>query len=328
MKILHVLLSKLSLPPLNYGGTERVVWALAKAQEAQGHQVRFLWGAADNLPANAAVFDKSVPIEQQIGDWPDLVHFHRPYQGDLAIPYICTEHGNAEGQREYGQNTVFLSRRHAENHNATCFVHNGLDWADYGEPELTHPGDYFHFLGKAKWPIKNLVGAVAVARLADVKMKVIGGHRLNFSRKFYFYPDTKLDFVGMVGGEKKNALIRRSRGLIFPVRWHEPFGLALIESLYLGTPVFGSPYGALPEIVTSSELGKLSLDYRELADAVANVGRYDRAHCHEYARENFNHFRMAGGYQACYERVLDGESLNATAPFSTQSWHDLLPVND
>lgn len=328
MKILHVLLSKLSLPPLNYGGTERVVWALAKAQEAMGHEVRFLWGEAKSLPDNTLVYDKKVPIEQQIGDWPDIVHFHRPYQGDLKIPFICTEHGNAEGSREYGCNTVFLSQRHARNHNADCFVHNGLQWTDYGQPELKNPSDYFHFLGKAKWPIKNLAGAVAVARLADVKMKVIGGNRLNFSRKFYFYPDTKLSFVGMVGGEIKNTLIRQSRGLIFPVRWHEPFGLALIESLYLGTPIFGSPNGALPEIVTSSDLGCLSLNYSELADAVANVNQYNRVLCHEYALENFSHHRMAAGYQICYEKVLDGERLNTERPYSEQSWHELLPVSN
>ncbi|MFB2800800.1 MULTISPECIES: glycosyltransferase [Shewanella] len=327
MKILHVLLSKLSLPPLNYGGTERVVWSLAKAQEAMGHEIRFLWGDAANLPQNAAIYDKKASIEQQIGNWPDVVHFHWPYQGDLKIPYICTEHGNAEGPREYGVNTVFLSQRHAINHNANCFVHNGLDWAEYGVPELNKPSDYFHFLGKAKWPIKNLEGAVSVARLADVKMTVIGGKRLNFSRKFYFYPDTKLRFVGMVGGERKNILIRQSRGLIFPVRWHEPFGLALIESLYLGTPIFGSPYGALPEIVTSAELGHLSLSYTELADAVANVNHYNRTFCHEYAVEHFNHHRMAAGYQTCYEKVLDSETLNFARPFSEQNWHELLPVN-
>lgn len=326
MKILHVLLSKLSLPPVNYGGTERVVWSLAKAQEAAGHEVRFLWGKADKLPVNASIYDKSLPIEQQIGTWPDIVHFHRPYEGDLEIPYVCTEHGNAESERQYGINTIFLSKRHAENHNASCYVHNGLDWSDYGEPLLKQPGDYFHFLGKAKWPIKNLAGAVEVARQAQVKMKVIGGNRLNFSRKFYFYPDRKLDFVGMVGGQRKNTYIRQSQGLIFPVRWHEPFGLALIESLYLGTPVFGTPYGALPEIVCSNELGFLSLDYREIADAVANVDSYNRLACHEYARETFNHIRMASAYQTCYERVIDGEFLNLEMPNSTENWHQLLPV--
>ena len=46
-----------------------------------------------------------------------------------------------------------------------------------------------------------------------------------------------------------SSLLNASRGLIFPVRWHEPFGLAVIESLYFGCPVFATPYGALPELV-------------------------------------------------------------------------------
>ena len=60
----------------------------------------------------------------------------------------------------------------------------------------------------------------------------------------------RIRFHGMVAGERKSALLRQSSGLIFPVVWHEPFGLAVVESLYMGAPVFATPYGALPEIVT------------------------------------------------------------------------------
>ena len=326
MKILHVLASRISLPPKKYGGTERVIWSLAKAQQQAGHEVRFLWGKAENLPENATVVDKNKTIKEQIGNWPDIVHFHRPFSGDMSVPYICTEHGNAEGKRNYDINTVFLSRKHASNHNADCFVYNGLDWGEYGAPELKRPKDYFHFLGKAIWPLKNLAGAVQLARTADVKMKILGGHRLNFKRQFYFYPDRKLSFEGMIGGEQKNQLIKHSQGLIFPVRWHEPFGLAIIESLYLGTPVFSTPFGSLPEIITEEEIGFLSDDYQSLSEAICNVKKFQRKTCHEYAKERFNNKNMALAYNSCYERVLDGENLNSQAPYSEQSLHQLLSI--
>ena len=41
------------------------------------------------------------------------------------------------------------------------------------------------------------------------------------------------------------------------MRWHEPFGIALIEALYFGCPVFGTPYGSLPEIVEEGVQGFL-----------------------------------------------------------------------
>ncbi len=43
--------------------------------------------------------------------------------------------------------------------------------------------------------------------------------------------------------------MQRSKGLIFPVLWNEPFGLAAIESLYAGAPVFGPNYGSIPELI-------------------------------------------------------------------------------
>ncbi|WP_419570854.1 glycosyltransferase [Rheinheimera sp.] len=327
MKVLHVLLSKISLPAKDYGGTERVVWGLMRAQQAAGHQVRLLWGNAPQLPDNARRFDPNKTMREQIGDWPDVVHFHQPFDEELDVPYLCTEHGNAEGQRRYNTNTVFLSASHAANHNAECFVHNGLDWSDYGLPNLKAAGNYFHFLGKAKWPVKNLAGAVAVSRLAQAKLTVIGGKRCSLSsRGYYFYPDWRLSFAGMIGGERKNELLRQSQGLIFPVRWHEPFGLAIIESLYLGAPVFATPYGAIPEIISRPDIGFLSANYAELADAVHNVARFDREACHLHAKTCFDHLTMADAYQRCYLKVIDGQTLNSTPPFAAQSWHQLLPV--
>lgn len=329
MKILHVMVSRLSLPPKDYGGTERIVWGLLMAQQAAGHEVRLLWGSAPELPKNASRYDPAKSMREQIGSWPDVVHFHQPFDGELDVPYISTEHGNAEGARSYGQNTVFLSARHAANHHADCFVHNGLDWTEYGQPNLGKPQSYFHFLGKAKWPIKNLAGAVAVSKQAGAKLHVLGGVRFSLSsRGFYFHPDLHLRFHGMVGGERKNQLVRNSQGLIFPVRWHEPFGLAIIESLYLGTPVFSTPYGAIPEIITRPDIGLLSTSYTELADAVQNIQDYDREACHHYAKNNFDHLTMAAAYQRCYEKVLGGEMLNSNLPYAEQSWHQLLPVTD
>lgn len=329
MKILHVLQSKLSLPAKDYGGTERIVWGLLMAQQAAGHEVRLLWGNAADLPKNATRFDATKSMREQIGSWPDIVHFHQPFTGELDVPYISTEHGNAEGPRSYGQNTVFLSARHAANHHAECYVHNGLDWTEYGQPHLGKAQNYFHFLGKAKWPIKNLSGAVAVSKQAKAKLHVLGGVRFSLSsRGFYFHPDLHLRFHGMVGGEQKNQLVRQSQGLIFPVRWHEPFGLAIIESLYLGAPVFATPYGAIPEIINRPDIGFLSTSYAELADAVQNIHKYDREACHQYAKNRFDHLTMAASYQQCYDKVIGGAVLNQIAPYSEQSWHQLLPVTE
>ncbi|AWB66799.1 glucosyl transferase [Saccharobesus litoralis] len=327
MKILHVLSSRISLPPEKYGGTERVIWSLAKAQMAQGHQVRFLWGNAKTVPQGTIRFQKGVPLNQQIGDWPDIVHFHRDYKESIDKPYVITEHGNASEPKEYDANTIFLSRKHAENAGGSCFVYNGLDWSEYGEPNLNQPKDYFHFLGKARHAIKNLDGTLETVERVNGKLAVLGGKRFRLGKGAYCYFNRKARFYGMVGGAKKHELICNSLGLVMPVRWHEPFGLAFTESLYLGTPVFATPYGSLPELIDQPEIGLLSTSGQELAEAMSDLSRFDRKMCHEVAKERFGADPMARGYQVCYEKVLSGQPLHNGKPSTQGGLLDLLPYN-
>ena len=125
--------------------------------------------------------------------------------------------------------------------------------------------------------------------------------------------DMNVRFEGMVGGSHKNRLINGSKALLFPVLWNEPFGIALTESLYFGCPVFGTPYGSLPELITS-EFGFLSNSRAELINALENVDSYDRKKCHEYVCDTFSSKKMTQDYLALYEIVLKGETLNSEAP--------------
>ena len=145
------------------------------------------------------------------------------------------------------------------------------------------------------------------------RLMVLGGTRLNIKMGFRLTLSPKIHFAGMVGGEEKLQLLNGSKGLIFPVQWHEPFGLAVIESLYFGAPVFATPYGSLSELVTS-EVGFCSPYCSALREAARHAEAFSRQRCHDYARELFSADRMAREYLHCYERVLNGEPLQKTHP--------------
>ena len=115
----------------------------------------------------------------------------------------------------------------------------------------------------------------------------------------------------MVNDEEKARVILKSRGLIFPVRWHEPFGLAVTESLYFGAPVFATPYGSMPELVIP-EVGFLSADSDEMANHIRNFGGdYNPKRCNEYAATVFSAEAMARNYLKLYEQAANGHPLNA-----------------
>ncbi len=113
--------------------------------------------------------------------------------------------------------------------------------------------------------------------------------------------------------KQKNRLLDASKGFLFPVRWHEPFGIAIIESLYFGCPVFATPYGSLPEIVTE-EFGFLSNKSSELIDAIRNIDQFNAKKCYQYVLDHFTNVQMTNEYIKLYEKVLNGESLNQQHP--------------
>lgn len=311
-----LILTNSLIPSLRYGGTQRVVYSLCRGLVRIGHAVTLLAAPGSSLP-NVRVIsrDKAIPLEDQIPEDIDVAHFHGVGVPEGFVkPYVVTMHGNtADPEIELDINTVFISRNHASMYGSDSFVFNGLDWNCYASPDLNAAREYFHFLGKAAWSKKNVKGAIAVARMAKQRLLVMGGTRLNLKMGFRFTPYPSISFAGMVDDQQKSVMMNRSKGLIFPVRWEEPFGLALTESLYFGCPVFGTPYGALSEII-NEDVGFLSSSRDELAQAVMDSDRYSRIKCHEYARDCFGADAMAQGYLRQYETVLNGRTINRVAP--------------
>jgi glycosyltransferase involved in cell wall biosynthesis len=299
------------LPVRKYGGTERVVQSLARALVEAGHEVTLLAREGTrSRSAQVMVREPAKPLDEQLPDDIDVVHFHGEVSA-TSIPHLVTQHGNLQGVPH--PQSVFVSRRHARNHGSERFVHNGLDWSLYPPVVLGEARSQCHFLGKAAWRVKNVRGAIRVSRLAGVRLVVLGGHRFGLKMGLRFHPDLHVRFRGMVDDHGKAEVLARSRGLIFPVTWHEPFGLAVVESLYYGSPVFGTPYGALPELVPPS-LGVLSASSEALADGVRRWQSFDSEACHAHAREQFGARRMARDYLELYEEVAGGAILNPELP--------------
>ena len=303
------------IPVTNYGGTERVIWYLGKELAKMGHTITYLVNEGSHCDfAKVLVLDVKKDLDAQIPAETDLVHFNFQPWSAISKPYIVTMHGNCNDKRLFDLNTIFVSANHAERFGSKSFIYNGLDWDDYKKPNFNIQRNYFHFLGNAAWRVKNVRGAIKIINQTNKeKLKVLGGKRLNINMGFRFTISQRIRFCGMVGGEKKLSLLNESKGLVFPVLWHEPFGLALTESLYFGCPVFGTPYGSLSEIV-QPDIGFLSNNSAALAEEMENSEQFSKQLCHEYATDIFNSKIMTEKYLEKYELVLNGETLNKTAP--------------
>jgi len=327
------------VPPLLYGGTERVVSYLTEELVRQGHDVT-LFASGDSITRAklVACSERSLRLDERIID-PlahhfvlldevfaraaefDVFHFHIDYlhfplSRRQQTPHVTTLHGRLDLPdliplyRKFGEMPVVAisraQRRPLPWLNWQGTVHHGLP------PDLYRPGagrgDYLLFLGRISIE-KRLDRAIEIARHSGMRLKVAA--KVDTADRKYFkktieplLDDPIVEFVGEVGDRGKQALLGDARALLFPIDWPEPFGLVLLEAMACGTPVIAYRRGSVPEILEDGVTGFLVDNLCEATSAVANVDRLDRALCRSRFEERFSAARMAQDYLNIYERLL------------------------
>jgi glycosyltransferase involved in cell wall biosynthesis len=287
------------LPIRGYGGTERVVVALARGLAQLGHEVSLIAPPGTDVPEAAIV---PVPADRlnsathdltpHIPDRTEIVHAFFPLKRPPACPWVWTLEGTTPEGVVRPANTIYVSEDHAARHGSRSFVYNGLDPMEF--EFRSHKGDYDLFLGRLH-PSKGFQWAITGAKTARRSLVVAGGWRPSLSRY--------VRFAGMVDGAEKRDLLAGARLLWMPAQWDEPFGLTLIEALFSGTPVLGTTRGALPEVLspTVSELGD---SVEALIARLPAVEAKDPYACRARAERYFTHRRMGEEYLRFYGAYL------------------------
>jgi glycosyltransferase involved in cell wall biosynthesis len=111
-------------------------------------------------------------------------------------------------------------------------------------------------------------------------------------------------WIGAVGGEAKDRLLRSARAVLFPLRWNEPGGTAIVEALLAGVPVVGFRRGVLPSLVDHGVTGFVVDTEDELAECLDRVGEIDRTTVWRMASARFAPEGMAAGYVRLYRDLI------------------------
>lgn len=301
------------LPVKTYGGIERLIYWHMEELLQQGHQVTLIGHRHCEVSAigvKLIIFDAKTEDnwEQYIPRDTDIIHLSYNYKSEINnIPVITTIHGNGKCGEKFIKNTIFVSKSHARNHQSSQYIYNSLKLAEY--PFTKRPKqnwDQFLFLGKGNWSVKNLKHCKWACRKAKKQLHIIGGKS--------FFPSKYIQSHGMQGGSAKLKIINQCDALVFPVRWPEPFGLAIIEALAQGIPTIGSPYGSLPELITP-EVGMIVQNKQELLHALKErPHQFDPLLIRKYVVDNFSIQKYTQSYLEAYEKVISNELLNVTEP--------------
>lgn len=290
------------LPPKTYGGIERILLALAKEYTRLGNEVVVI-GREGSLVHDYEFV--GVPpdfltdkINQILPRGIDFLHSHEPLLEKPKIPFLVTIHGNGHVHERYWPNTNFLSKSHTQNHNGKFFIFNGVDPAYY--PFQDSKQDYYIFLARTTWRVKNVRTAIAWAQDLGVRLEIIGGSGI--SRR-------NIHYNGLINEEQKLNLLKNAKALIYPTNWDEPCAAAPLEALACGTPVISSANGCMPELIRPGT-GFVCANYSELIDAHSKLPGIKPIDCRKSVETNFSLVRMAQDYLTLIKKIISEGELS------------------
>jgi glycosyltransferase involved in cell wall biosynthesis len=325
----------LPVPPPAYGGTETVVDILACGLAARGHDV-LLCATGDSTSASLSAWAYATAQTPRIGSMAvevthvlhaydhvvgaDVIHDHTitgpvraAAQGNL--PVVTTNHGPFDRElgaiyRDVARHVavIAISAHQAAGAGDTPIeqvIHHGVDAARF---PVGPGGGYVAFLGRMT-PSKGPDLAARAARAAGVPLLMAAKMREPAERE-YFDAEVRpllggdVEYVGELSATDKLDLLAGAAALLNPLRWHEPFGLVMIEALACGTPVIAPGRGSVPEIVDHGTTGFVYDDDAELVRALGRIDTLDRGACRLAAETRFSADRMVGEHLDVYERVL------------------------
>ncbi|HEY7220411.1 MAG TPA: glycosyltransferase family 4 protein [Candidatus Binatia bacterium] len=328
------------VPPLYYGGTERIVSYLTEELINQGHEVT-LFASGDSLTKaklvspcprslrlNPACVDylayNLLQLEQifQQAHLFDIVHFHTDYfhypfsrRQDLA--HVTTLHGRLDVPdllplySEFDDMPVVSisdsQRAPLAWVNWYGTVHHGLP-LDLYKPR-NEPGKYLVFLGRIS-PEKRPDRAIEIAKRAQMPLKIAA--KVDAVDRRYMENEIgplldhpRVEFIGEINDVDKAELLRNAYALLFPIDWAEPFGLVMIEAMACGTPTVAFRRGSVPEVLDNGISGYIVDDVEQAIEALRALRHFDRERCRRVFEERFSAPRMAQDYVKIYQRVVE-----------------------
>lgn len=160
--------------------------------------------------------------------------------------------------------------------------------------------EYLLYLGTLK-PNKNVEGIIRAfsaisSKYTNVKLVVAGKKGWLYESIFKLVKDKNLServvFTGFVDEKDKPALMRGAKALIAPSFW-EGFGLHVLESMAVGTPVVVSDKGNLPELVGDAGIIVDPKSDEEIAwgmDKILSMSRADYSKIKKRSRQQARKF--------------------------------------
>ena len=331
------------IPPLWYGGIERILDFLVRGLSHRGHEITLIAHPDSQVPATLVPYGSPphfgfVPRVTELAQvasalWRrrgafDVVHsFGRlaallpilpmrrlakvqSYQRD--IPWVSV----ARAVKLAGSSIAFTGcaacvyrdRPAGIDTGRWLTIPNGVDVAGFTCTSSTAPDAPLMFLGRLE-PIKGPHHAIAIARRANRNLIIAGNTVPEYASYFDEQIAPHLDgrrvtYVGTVDDVQKNAHLGRAAALLMPIDWEEPFGIVMAEALACGTPVIAFKRGSVTDIVRDGINGFACESVEDAAAAVDRLPTINRRRVREDCEARFDASVIVSQYEQLYDDTI------------------------
>lgn len=188
--------------------------------------------------------------------------------------------------------------------NFSWVIPNAVDpdeWPLDGQTDRsTKPLSYIAFMGRVT-PQKgmNVIREIA-KRLPHRYFKIAGAGTVADAGDWTL----NVGFVGPLRGEERARFLGAAAVTLCPTEFIEPFGGVAIESMFCGTPVVASSWGAFGSTVVPGRSGELANTLSEWIAGINRVRDLHRPAVADWARGRFDLETCAGLYKRCITQLL------------------------
>jgi len=271
-----------------------------------------------------SIFDTRSAFYAPLVDIPTVSTLHSPLS---AIKYQVLS--------KIKKNQYFVSisnsqRKGSPDLNYSATIYHGLELENnafqYGEGI----GNYMIFVGRLVED-KGIDTIISLSKKLQKQVYLLGTNVKNSNYwNNVIKPNIDDNFIhhfGFLDKDKLKIHYQNAKLFLFPIKWEEPFGLVMIESMACGTPVVAYARGSVPEIVKDGETGFIvnssdddirgswiikKTGVEGLEEAInkiysmsADEYKKMRLNCRNHVEQNFTIENMVSNYEKVYQEIID-----------------------
>lgn len=322
------------VPPVYYGGIERIVYLLANEYHALGHQVTLLAGPGSHCAGETITFGDNSPARPKSAIYMEILHVWKyllrnknkfdlihnfgrliylapvindPVKKIMSYQRQVTSRGIKIITGLPNRNLFFTacSEYCVATGNVSGnwrAIFNTIDFSVYNLNANINNDAPLIFLGRLD-RIKGAHTAIAAAKATNNKLIIAGNIPTTADNLAYFktelepqFDGNQIKYIGAIDDNQKNEYLGQAKALLFPIEWNEPFGIVMIEAMACGTPVIGFKRGAVPEVIDEGLTGYIVNNPEEMIRAIKKLENIPRHTCRDAAFKRFNIQKIAEEY--------------------------------